>query len=196
MSELYREYGYLPYAADRHTCEFLPGLITPTPEALQRFRLVRTSIEQRYENRANARNRAKQYASGELAPPERTRETAVDIITAFVSGQPFMDIANLPNVGQVDNLPRRAVVETLGQCDGLGFRALTAGSLPEPIRALVEPHCHVQLQTLQAALTGNRKLAIESLRMDPVCAHLAPSQVRAMGDELLAAGREWLPQFR
>ncbi len=103
---------------------------------------------------------------------------------------------NLPNTGQIENLPRGAVVETMGLVDGLGFRPVTVGRLPGMIERLVTPHCHVQLMTLRAALEGDRELAMQALMLDPQCAHLAPTSVRKMGEELMQATRRYLPQFR
>jgi alpha-galactosidase/6-phospho-beta-glucosidase family protein len=120
----------------------------------------------------------------------------VDILCAIALNRPFVDVVNLPNTGQIENLPAGAVVETLGLVDRLGFRAVTAGALPGTIRQLVMPHCVVQQMTLEAALTGNLGLALEALCLDPCCAHLAPTEIRAMGRDLVRATRAWLPQFR
>lgn len=194
--ELFSEYGYLPYVGDRHTCEFLPGYITPNTSSLERYKLVRTSVQERYGYRDKARQWTLDLISGKAKPSARSRETAVDIMLAFWHGRPFMDVVNLPNVGQIDNLPRDAVVETLGVADGLGFRAITTGPLPPVLQQLVAPHCQEQLMVLEAAIKGDRKLALEALMIDPLCAHLSPRQVREMGLELMAATQEWLPQFR
>ncbi len=194
-SELYKEYGYLTYAGDRHTSEFFPGYLTPTPEALDRFHLVRTSIADRREGYVRARQRALDLAAGKAEPFPRSRETAVDIMMAMSAGKPFVDVVNLPNTGQIENLPSGAVVETLGLVDALGFRPVGVGPLPPILRQMVEPHCHVQMLTLEAAMTGDVSMALEALMMDPLCAHLAPSRVRAMGEELMAATKRWLPQF-
>jgi alpha-galactosidase len=192
---LYRSYGYLPYVGDRHTSEFLPGYLTPNLEALERFRLVRTSVEERVQKREQARQVARDLAEGKKAPFARSRETAVDIMVAIAHDKPFCDVVNLPNVGQIDNLPRGAVVETLGLVDSLGFRPISTGPLPPALQVLVAPHCHCQQMTLEAALTGDRELALQALLLDPICAHLSPPDIRAMGEELLAATRAWLPQF-
>jgi alpha-galactosidase/6-phospho-beta-glucosidase family protein len=63
------------------------------------------------------------------------------------------------------------------------------------LERVVTPHCHAQMMVLEAALMGDRELALQALMLDPLCAHLSPSQVRAMGAELLAATSDWLPQF-
>jgi len=193
--QLYREYGCLPYAGDRHSCEFFPGYLTPDESRLTPYKLVRTTIEHREDGFGKCREKVRQLAAGEIPPFPQSRETAVDIMKALKSNEPFFDVVNLPNIGQIDNLPRDAVVETMGRVDGLGFHPIAVGPLPPAIAVLVKPHCLCQLTTLQAGLAGERTLAIEALMLDPLCSHLTPSEVRKMGDELMAATREWLPQF-
>jgi len=193
--ELFRTYGYLPYAGDRHTCEFFPHYLAPRAGVLQSRNLVRTSIADRETIRRRARKRCQKLARGTCAPYTRSRETAVDIMLAIACQKPFCDVVNLPNTGQIENLPRGAVVETLGAVDALGFRPLTVGALPPVLERLVRPHCRVQLMTLEAALKGDRELALQALMMDPQCAHLTPDRVRAMGAELMRATRAYLPQF-
>lgn len=195
MDEFLREYGYLGYAGDRHTCEFVPGFLATAEAVLERFKLKRTGVAERRANRAKAREHALALARGEKEPSPRSRETAVDIMSAFVRNEPFVDVVNLPNEGQVENLPAGAVIETLGVVNALGFSGVTAGPLPPVLQSLVEPHCRVQLLTLDAALTGDHELALNALMLDPMCAHLPPSDVRRMGLELMEATRDWLPQF-
>ena len=196
LDELYRQYGYLPYPGDRHTCEFLPGFINNGKAPFKRFGLVRTFIEERYEVRKNARERAAKLASGELEPFERSRETAVDIMTAVITNKPFIDVVNMPNIGQIDNLARGAVVETMGMVDARGFTPIAIGSLPSEIQPTIDVHCKVQMMTLEAAMKGDLELALHSLMLDPLCANLSPSDVREMGLELIKATRAWLPQFQ
>ena len=88
------------------------------------------------------------------------------------------------------------VIETPGRIDALGFAPITSGSLPPILERMVRPHCEVQLLTLEAGLLGDRELAIEALLADPLCAHVKPSDVRQMGQELLDANSELLPQFQ
>jgi alpha-galactosidase len=194
-SELYEQYGYLPYIADRHTSEFLSGYLNSTPEALERYNLKRTTIEERERMRQEARQRALELASGEREPSSRSRETAVDIIIAVSQHEPFVDVVNLPNEGQIDNVPRGVVVETLGLVDGLGFRPISVGALPPVIERLIAPHCTVLELTLDAALCGDEEMALQALTLDPLCSHLSPAEARAMGRELMQATKKWLPQF-
>ncbi|MHC4870860.1 MAG: family 4 glycosyl hydrolase [Planctomycetota bacterium] len=194
--EIYRQYGYLTFCADRHTSEFVPGILNGSKDNIKKFKLVRTTVANRRKRLKNNRKRTLDLAAGKFEQYPRTRETAVDIMEAITTGKPFVDVVNLPNTGQIDNLPRGAVVETLGMVDQLGFRAVNAGSMPETIKCLVEPHCNVQLLTVKAAMEGNKKLALEALTLDPMCSHLGPSKVKEMGMKLLSATGKYLPQFK
>jgi alpha-galactosidase len=197
--ELFRQYGYLPYVGDRHTCEFFGDYITSRAQ-MKRLKLVRTTIEEREQGYAAAALRIAQWTQGRKAdwgPLKRkpSRETAADIIKAVAFNEGFCDVTNLANVGQIDNLPRGAVVETLGYVNAAGFAPLTAGPLPEPLRTLVAPHAEVQLQTVRAGLAGDLDEALRALAADPVCAHLPAGAIRRLGRELLEANRRHLPQF-
>lgn len=195
FAEMYENYGYLNYVADRHTCEYFPTYLTDK-KMLERFKLERTLVGTRKEKYAHARQVTLDLADGKekIMPP--SSETAIDIMKAMLTNIPFVDVVNLPNTGQIENLPRRAVVETLGLVDSNGFAPLTMGKMPEIVRGVTEVHCHTQLMTLEAAMTGNKKLAFEALMLDPLCARLTPSKVRQMGQELLDATKEYLPQFK
>ncbi|OGV64125.1 MAG: hypothetical protein A2498_08295 [Lentisphaerae bacterium RIFOXYC12_FULL_60_16] len=192
--ELLKAYGHLTYVGDRHTCEFFNAYLTDKA-VMERFKLVRTSIADRYAGRERARKKTLEVAAGKVPPPRKSRETAVNIMKSFLTNKPFVDVVNLPNVGQIDNLPRGAVVETLGLVNARGFSPIAAGAVPQRLLPLVEPHCRVQQMTLEAALKGDKDLALQALMLDPLCTHLAPSDIRKMGMELMEATKEWLPQF-
>jgi alpha-galactosidase len=195
FSELFEEFGHLCYSADRHTCEFFTAYVTD-PAIMEAFKLERTSVTQRQAGIEKSRQLTLDLAAGKNPMLQRSRETAVDIMKALATNTPFVDVVNLPNIGQIDNLPRGAVVETLGLVDSAGFAPISVGAMPEQLRGLTEIHCTIQKMTLEAALTGNRELAIEALALDPQCAKLAPSRIRKMGLELIEATREYLPQFK
>jgi len=59
----------------------------------------------------------------------------------------------------------------------------------------VEGHIRNQEMTIQAALTGNRALALQVLLNDPLSCRLTVDQAQSMLAELLEANRIWLPIF-
>lgn len=195
-AELFDEFGRLPYFGDRHTCEFFGRYVAPTRRRVARSGLVRTSVAQRRRAMAGSRKRVRALAAGRARlPKERSRETAADITAAMAGGREFIDVVNLPNRGQVDNLPRGAVVETLGVVNSLGFTPLSAGPLPEKILAATLPHAVTQRLVYEAARDGDRAKAFDALSLDPLCSHLPLKRVREMGEKLMRANRKYLPQF-
>jgi alpha-galactosidase len=99
------------------------------------------------------------------------------------------------NIGQIDNLPRGVVVETLGMVSGDGFTPLAVGPMPKALLPVLLPNADVQERTVAAALAGDLEAALQALIADPVCAKLTPVTIRKMGLELLRANAKLLPQF-
>ena len=160
---------------------------------MRRYRLVRTSIAERRQGFRDRDRRLRAMVKGEI-PEEfmsRSRETAADIIAAHATGRPFIDVGNVPNVGQIANLPRGPVVETAVRVDGNGFSPICFGDLPQPVLGLVEPHAHVEATVVRACLERDRDLALAALRLDPLSAHLTGDRVREMGTRLLGAHRKF-----
>lgn len=197
--ELYETYGLLPYFGDRHTCEFFSCYITDLKE-LERLKIKRTKVSDRRKGYREAAERNELWRQGKPTTwgefsRNPSRETAADIIRAATLNEPFCDVVNMPNVGQIDNLPRGVVVETLGMVTDDGFTPLTVGPMPPAILPLLLPHADAQTQTVAAGLTGDLDGALQALVADPVCAKLPPVTIRKMGLELLRANARWLPQF-
>ncbi|MHB9035753.1 MAG: family 4 glycosyl hydrolase [Armatimonadota bacterium] len=191
--ELLEKYGYLPYIADRHICEFFADYITDLEE-MKRLKLVRTSIRDREDMYAEAAENIRLWTSGKRGSKQLSRkpsrETAADIIKAVTFDEGFVDVVNVPNTGQMDDLPRGAVVETLGYIRGSTITPFVVGKMPEPITELLLPHAHVQLKTVEAGMSGDMELALKALALDPVCARLSVEDIRKMGFEMLEANKE------
>ncbi len=195
-TELMRTTGMLPYLGDRHTCEFFPQFIT-NRKMLKQYRLVRTTIADRQKYRRDARrlidrNIKNDFDEGFL---KRSRETAADIINAHLTGQSFIDVGNLPNIGQISNLSRNLVVETAVRVDANGFTPLAFGDLPQPAQSMIEPWGMVFPMLVDACFEGDLNKALQALRLDPTCSHLSTPRVHEMGKRLLKAHRRFISTF-
>jgi alpha-galactosidase len=126
---------------------------------------------------------------------KRSRETAANIIAAHHQRRAFTDVGNVPNVGQMPDLPLGTVVETPVRIDRNGFTPIAQKPLPPVVVGLLEPCARLFNMTLQACFDGNRDLALQALRLDPTCAHLDGDQVRDLGARLLTAHRRWIKCF-
>lgn len=193
-TELFRETGVMPYLGDRHTCEFFPQYITNRAN-LRKYRLVRTSIAERRRGFNQRERNLRKMLRGKIADHllKRSRETAADIIQAHSRGKVFIDVGNMPNRGQIANLPIGTIVETAVRVDANGFSPIAFGPLPKKVAGFVAPYARVFDLGVEACFRGDRALALHALRLDPVTSHLNGVQVREMGERLLAAHRRFLP---
>jgi len=191
---LFEAYGYLPAAGDRHVAEFFPYFLTEETHAGEDYGVGLTLIEHRYEvaRMAQAGVRAA-IASAEPLAVKRSEEEVVDIISAVANGRSLHTIVNLPNRGQIDNLPREAVVETMGMVGPAGACGISVGALPLGVLNSVHPHVINQEMIVDAALHGDRQLALQALLNDPLVRDFRSAP--RMLDELLRAHAEYLPQF-
>lgn len=197
-ARLLQLYGGLPCAGDRHVAEFFPHFLTAATDWGAAYGVALTSVADREAWRAADLARLAAVLSGEIAVDpflrEQSDEAAHSIITALATNGRYTGIMNLPNDGQIGNLPRDVVVETYGVVDSTGARGLPAGDLPPAIHAVVSRHVSNQELIVEAALTGDMALARQALLNDPLVS-LPPETAVAMLDELLAANRAFLPLF-
>ncbi|MFW5985814.1 MAG: alpha-glucosidase/alpha-galactosidase, partial [Halanaerobiales bacterium] len=68
--------------------------------------------------------------------------------------------------------------------------------LPPQIRNLVLPHVINQNLIVEASLEGNIEKAFSALYNDPLCSHLDYADIKQMGNDLIAANKEFLTQFK
>ena len=192
-TELCGLYGYLPAAGDRHLCEFVPGYLSDEKER-ERLDLRVTTVDVRRERVAADRESVRRMVRGdEPIPTGPSREEISDIMAAVWTGEDSVNIVNLPNAGQVRDLPLGAVVETYGALNGTGASGIVFGELPPPVAALVHPHVFNQEAAVMAGLTGDRDLAFRTFVNDPLVA--SQPDARALFDEMFEAHSAYLPQF-
>lgn len=186
---IFEQTGVLFGAGDRHVAEFFPSFLTEATNYGQRYGVLLTTIEQRQELLRQRRVRTEQFVAGATAEPlERSGEQLAGVIAALAGGPAGRFVVNVPNQGQIDNLPRDAVVECMAEIGPLGLRPLAVGALPHAAYAAIAPHVARQELIVEAALTGRRAPALAALASDPLLRD--PATVAPMLDALLAANAE------
>ena len=101
--------------------------------------------------------------------------------------------ANLPNTGQISNLPPACTVETPVVVDGAGIHPLHVGAFPEPIAELMRRETTVAQLCVDAAVEGDRKKALQCLLLDPVVNDFELANL--ILDDYLSSYKQYLPQF-
>jgi alpha-galactosidase len=191
---LFDLYDALPAAGDRHLAEFFPYFLTDATHQGADYGVQLTRIAHREKQVASHRAEVQSAIAGDLPPPTRSPEATADIVSAVANGHSTRTIVNLPNTGQIDDLPRGAVVETLAEITSAGAQPLTVGPLPRGVLSTLEPHVVNQEMIARAALEGDRHLALQAMANDPLVHDLHKAQ--SILEELLIAHEPYLPQFR
>ena len=192
--EVFKVFGYLPASLDRHLVEFFPHFLTKETEKGKKYGVKLTTIEHRLAKQEIYRRRIENMIAGrESIEIKRSGEKGIDIISAIANQKEEICIMNLPNKGQVSNLPEDAVLESFGVANANGAHGISVGYVPDGILSALYKHIINQELIVEAGLTGNRKLALQALMNDPLVTKWDDTE--KMLDELLQANARYLPQF-
>ncbi len=192
--ELFKIYDCLPAAGDRHVAEFYPYLLHDEEYAAERFGITPYTIEWQRDTRTMYKNWVQWWNAGKMPlNMERSEELASDVVVALSGGRRLNAIVNRPNLRQIANLPAHAVVESMAHVDSAGIHPLALGDLPRAIQTLLATHVNNQEMIVDAALNGDRQMALQVLLNDPLTRDL--DEAGRMLDEMLKATRQYLPRF-
>lgn len=195
--DLFRRFGLIAAAGDRHLAEFMPSSwYLKNPETVASWLFGLTPVSWRIENRDKLELQSKRLVDGEEAPTLMpSGEEGVRQMKALLGLGDFVTNVNLPNVGQLTGAPQNAVVETNAYFSRDGVRPVFAGALPQGLHGIVMRHVQNQETTLQAALTCDKELAFQAFINDPLVA-IDMGDARALFDTMLANTRDWLPGWK
>jgi alpha-galactosidase len=121
-------------------------------------------------------------------------ERAEKIISAMLGNRHgYEEALNLPNQGHISNLPEGAIVEVPAVISAHGAHGLAVGPLPEPIAELCRRQITLAELVVDAAVKGDRNLALQALALDPMIDD--PQVARNLLHDYLDTFRDYLPQF-
>lgn len=144
--ELFLRFGWMAAAGDRHLAEFCPGKwYLESPERAAEMHFGLTPVSWRKENLEKRLEKSRKLLSGEEALElKATGEDGVLQMRALLGLSEMVTNVNLPNQGQIPNLPLGAVVETnaVFGCDRV--TPVQAGEIPKTIYPLISRICGQQ----------------------------------------------------
>ena len=190
--QLFQRFNVLAAAGDRHLVEFLPGFIR-SPDTLFKWGIIRTPVSWRISRWEKAPLQTRKLISGETPLDLKSSgEEGVKQIKALIGLGDHITNVNLPNQGQISNLPCDAVVETNALFRHNEVRPLLAGALPAGLVSLLQQHCTNQELIVDAALSHDKDLAFQAVFNDPSSC-LPIDTAWDMFNRMLHASREFLP---
>lgn len=193
--ELFDRFGVLPGAGDRHLAEFFPNFITDASGWGERWGFGLTSIALRERHQDEHIAALDALLASDTVDSMPSGEMVAPVIQCLLLDQPGRFPLNIPNEGQVADLPLGAMVEGMCIVDGGGVRGSEAVSLPAGMAEALRRVSASQELTVDAAVSGDRDAAFAAMLLDPLGSRLDYDDIATMTDEMLAATAEWLPQF-
>ena len=192
--QLFEIYGLYPSPGDRHVAEFLPFYHRKEADGGAKYGLHLRNVDAmegskdeywaRLSAQADGTQPLNDYGSG---------EEVKGIITALLEDKNSIHVVNVPNRGAIPHLPDIAVVEVTAMVGAGGMKSICVDELPQGITAMLQTRIAQQELTVDAALTGDKNLALQALLADPMTR--AVEDAKKLIDELLEAHAEHLPQF-
>lgn len=193
--DLFRRYGAIAAAGDRHLAEFLPPWYTKNPETVAKWKFGLTTVDWRVDDLARRMQRSDDLIAGkEQLDLKGSGEEGHLLLKAVLGLGDMVSNVNIPNRGQISNLPLGAVVETNAFFGYDRIEPVHAGPIPANILPLVARHVYNQENTLRAAMTCDRRLAFSTFMNDPQMAAVSLEDGQQLFDDMLENQRKYLPK--
>jgi alpha-galactosidase/6-phospho-beta-glucosidase family protein len=191
---LYDRLGVFPAGAAAHVAENFPYFMN-TPEAIERHQIHRKQLHTRRSMYAKKRQKLVDIIEGRSPwpEPEESADMVAAAMAALITGKETPIVVNVPNEGQVSNLPRDAVVETWALLSWNTVRPVHAGPVPLPVSGVVENIVVEEELAVEAALTGDRKKVLQAMHASAMVQD--KDRAGELADALIKANLKWLPQF-
>lgn len=191
--DLFLRYGLIAAAGDRHLAEFMPPIYLKDPETAHSFRFALTSADYRIDDLHKRRERSARLLSGEeKLDMKPSGEEGILLIKSLVGLERTISNVNIPNYGQLPNLPMGTIVETNAVFEKDHISPVFAGNVPENVKALLIPHINIHEAVMNAALTYDRELAFKAFCEDPLMT-IPKEAAKKLFYEMLENTRKYLP---
>jgi len=195
--DVYEAMSIFPVPGDTHLCEYLPWVSDPLTKPWEKYNIRLYDWEMWAGLRDFSLDRLNDMAGGYLTIDsllETDSEGALEMIENIAGGGTHYHLAaNLPNTGQISNLPLGSTVETPVLVNGTGAHPVHVGALPDIVAELCRREIAVGQLCVDASIEGSREKALQCLLLDPMITDLGVA--KQILDDYLTTYKEHLPQF-
>lgn len=198
--QLMQVFGAFPAVGDRHVTEFFPQFFPEGNHFGRTLGVERFSFEQTIARGDEIYAEMREMASSAEPLDEAffeamggEHEQAIEIVESIRQDLGHVYSANLPNTGQVPNLPLDAIIEAPAVADAAGLKPISQSPLPAGLAGTLATRCQWVETVVEAALEGSRDKFVQALLLDGAVTDV--HQAKSLADELLATHAQYLPQF-
>lgn len=120
-------------------------------------------------------------------------DAACSVIDSIYNDRGDIQYVDVRNNGAITNLPAESAIECAAVITADGPKPLAIGELRPSINGTIQTIKTFERMVAEAAVTGNRDLAVAALVMNPLCD--SDAVANEVFDELCEAHRAYLPEF-
>lgn len=195
--DLFKRYGAIAAAGDRHLAEFNPGyhyLLSPE-QVREEWNFDLTTVASRKEELKRRLEKSRKIHDGEMRfDVWPTGEEGVHQMRALLGMSDLVTNVNIPNYGQIPNLPIGAVVETNAVFRHNSLEPVFAGEAPVGVRSLLLRIVDEQELLVEAGLERDLEKAFKVFVHDPLVT-IPMNKARELFDEMIENTKKYLSMY-
>lgn len=195
--DLFRRFGYIAAAGDRHLAEFMDaGDYLASPEQVREWKFGLTPVVWRKADLVKRLEKSQRlYEGTETFKLRETGEEGVDQMKALLGLGTKVTNVNLPNRGQIPNLPLGAVVETNAALRANMIQPLFAGEVPKAIFRHVDRIARENVETVEACFSESRDVAYEVFSKGHLINKLKEEEKKELFNTMFEQTKEYLSMY-
>lgn len=194
--DLFKKFGYIAAAGDRHLAEFCEGKwYLENLDRIDEMGFGLTPVSWRIEHMNDRKETSRKLISGEeKVELKATGEEGVEQIRALLGLSELVTNVNIPNRGQIPNLPLGAVVETNAVFNADSVTPVFAGEIPKEIYSMVSRACAEQEAVSAAIAERDIEKIFAAFANDPLVT-CGLKNARQLFDKMVDSTKEYLTDF-
>ena len=195
--DLFKKYGYIAAAGDRHLVEFMNKEdYLYDPANVRQWSFGLTSVAWRKEDLQKRLEKSARLLSGEEKFVVKVSgEEGVRQMRAILGLGNLVTNVNLPNYGQISNLPLGTVVETNAAFRADSVQPIMAGEVPAEIYPLISRIAEENNETVEVAFARDLTRGYEVFAKGHLLTSLTEEQKRELYATMCENTKEYLTEY-
>lgn len=195
--DLFRRFGYIAAAGDRHLAEFMDaGDYLASPEQVREWKFGLTTVSWRKADLVKRLEKSQRLFEGaEKFSLRDTGEEGVAQMKALLGLGSKVTNINIPNRGQVPNLPLGAIVETNAVLRANMIQPVFAGNVPGSIYSHVERIVTENCNTVDACFAQSREAAYRAFSKGHLVKCLKEEEKKELFATMFERTKKYLSMF-
>ena len=195
--DLFKRYGSIAAAGDRHLAEFCYGKeYLKDPDTVKAWKFGLTTVDWRKKDLKERLEKSRKYLSGEeqidVTP---SGEEGVLQMKALLGLGNFVTNVNIINRGQVPQLPLGSIVETNAYFSADEVRPVLCSDISSELLALFSRHIYNHESIMKSALTGDLSHAFRAFLNDPLVT-LDAKTAKELFDRMIHNTKKYLTMYQ